>query len=377
MAAAARAASVGRSYAIESAGAAAGGAAVTLAMGLGASTFQVALLAPGTRRRRRDRLRRRWPRRRRLALPFAAVLRRVAWRRRRRRSRGTWHCCAGCIPSLVDAERHAVRARRRGRAATPRWRCSRTARSRSTPRARAPRRLPTSPPCSTRARARALVIGGGGEGVPDALGASRPSGRLTTSRSTSAPRPRACAHRHRRRGRAAAGAPRRGVLRGAAAVSPARRSVRPHPRRGRGADLRRVEPLLHRRVLRAVRAAADPRRRGRHPPGRRRERLARPPRAAHGQRRRGASGSRSAPSNLWPARPSTFSRRTATSAADPAVLSARLLGRGLRPRLITPPYLRLPLYERPERRGGQAVPATSSPWRRTVTPRRSATSTRP
>jgi spermidine synthase len=41
-----RGGSVGRSYAVESAGAAAAGAGVTLVMGLGASTFQVALLAP-------------------------------------------------------------------------------------------------------------------------------------------------------------------------------------------------------------------------------------------------------------------------------------------------------------------------------------------
>ena len=65
--------SVGRSYAIESAGAAAAGAAVTLAMGLGASTFQVAALAPGVGLVAAILTARRWSRRRRLAAVFVAV----------------------------------------------------------------------------------------------------------------------------------------------------------------------------------------------------------------------------------------------------------------------------------------------------------------
>ncbi len=65
--------SVGRSYAIESAGAAAAGAGVTLAMGLGASTFQVAALAPAVGFVAAIAAVPRWSRRRRFAIAGLAV----------------------------------------------------------------------------------------------------------------------------------------------------------------------------------------------------------------------------------------------------------------------------------------------------------------
>jgi spermidine synthase len=66
--------SVGRSYAAESAGSAAAGAAVTVAMGFGASTFQVAILAPALGLAAALLAAGRWPRRRRFAAACAVVL---------------------------------------------------------------------------------------------------------------------------------------------------------------------------------------------------------------------------------------------------------------------------------------------------------------
>jgi len=65
--------SLGRSYAIESTGAAAGGAGVTLAMGLGASTLQVAALAPAIGLVAAFAAVTRWSRRRRFAFAALAV----------------------------------------------------------------------------------------------------------------------------------------------------------------------------------------------------------------------------------------------------------------------------------------------------------------
>jgi spermidine synthase len=65
---------VGRSYAVESAGAAAAGAGVTLAMGLGASTFQVALAAPAVGAVAALSAASSWSRRRRVVLACCAVL---------------------------------------------------------------------------------------------------------------------------------------------------------------------------------------------------------------------------------------------------------------------------------------------------------------
>jgi spermidine synthase len=70
---AARGRSLGRSYAIESAGAAAAGAAVTAAMALGASTWQVAVVMPGAGIAAAILASGRWPRRRRLAYSLLIV----------------------------------------------------------------------------------------------------------------------------------------------------------------------------------------------------------------------------------------------------------------------------------------------------------------
>jgi spermidine synthase len=72
--AAGRGQTLGRSYAWESAGAAAGGVAVTLAMGAGASTFQVALAAPGLALAAGLAAASRWPRRLRIGLACCAGL---------------------------------------------------------------------------------------------------------------------------------------------------------------------------------------------------------------------------------------------------------------------------------------------------------------
>ena len=74
VAAAVRGTSAGRSYGIESAGAAAGGAAVTLAMGLGASTFQLAVAAPAAAVAAALAAAGPWPRRRRFALAGVAMI---------------------------------------------------------------------------------------------------------------------------------------------------------------------------------------------------------------------------------------------------------------------------------------------------------------
>jgi spermidine synthase len=65
--------SVGRSYAIESAGAAAGGASVTLAIACGASTFQLAAMAPAMGGAAVLAAAGRWPRRRRVGLAILVV----------------------------------------------------------------------------------------------------------------------------------------------------------------------------------------------------------------------------------------------------------------------------------------------------------------
>jgi len=70
--AAAHGLSLGRSYAWESAGAAAAGAGVTLAMGAGASTFQVAIAAPALAMAAAAATARRWSRRRRFVLACCA-----------------------------------------------------------------------------------------------------------------------------------------------------------------------------------------------------------------------------------------------------------------------------------------------------------------
>ena len=64
---------VGRSYAVESAGAAAGGAGLTAAIALGASTFQVAAMAPAIGAAAVFAARRRWPVRRRLWLSLSVL----------------------------------------------------------------------------------------------------------------------------------------------------------------------------------------------------------------------------------------------------------------------------------------------------------------
>ena len=65
--------SVGHSYAVESAGAAAAGAGVTLAMGLGASTFQVAVVAPALGVLAALAAAPQWPRRRRLGFALLVL----------------------------------------------------------------------------------------------------------------------------------------------------------------------------------------------------------------------------------------------------------------------------------------------------------------
>ena len=93
--------SVGHSYAMESAGAAAGGTGVTLAVGLGASTFQVAVTAPALGLAAAIMSATWWPRRRRLMLALF-VLFAVAASAARTRS---WDLALlrRMYPALVDA----------------------------------------------------------------------------------------------------------------------------------------------------------------------------------------------------------------------------------------------------------------------------------
>ena len=159
-------ASAGRSYAVESAGAAAGGAGVTLAMGFGASTFQIALLAPALGAAAAIASAARWPRRRRLALAFlaAAAMTGVAAVAK------PWdlHLLRRMYPSLADAEdtpyaRVAV-VRRDAQVAV----FENGALAFDTEGVGAEAYADLAAVQHPRPE-RALVIGGGGEGVPDAL----------------------------------------------------------------------------------------------------------------------------------------------------------------------------------------------------------------
>ena len=158
---------VGRSYAIESAGAAAAGAGVTLAMGLGASTFQVALAAPAVAAVSATLAASRWPRRTRAVLACGAVLACAALAARSH----AWDLALlrRMYPALVDAAdtpyaRVAI-SRRDDQVAV--FENGALAFDTEGTSAEAFADLAAVQHPQPR---RALVIGGGGEGVPDALG---------------------------------------------------------------------------------------------------------------------------------------------------------------------------------------------------------------
>jgi len=180
-----RRASAGRSYAVESAGAAAAGAGATLAMGFGASTFQIALLAPALGAAATIASAARWPRRRRLALAFlaAAAMTGVAAVAK------PWdlHLLRRMYPSLADAEdtpyaRIAV-VRRDAQVAV----FENGALAFDTEGVGAEAYADLAAVQHPRPE-RALVIGGGGEGVPTRWRATA-SRSSTTLKSTSAPTP--------------------------------------------------------------------------------------------------------------------------------------------------------------------------------------------
>ena len=162
-----RGGSVGRSYALESAGAAAAGAGVTLAMGLGASTFQVAVVAPAVGVAAGVSVAAQWPCRLRRWMALLLVLAAAAGAARAR----PWDLALlrRMYPALLDA------------ADTPYARIAITRRDSQIAVFENGALAFETEGVSAEAFAdltavqhadprRALVIGGGGEGVPDALG---------------------------------------------------------------------------------------------------------------------------------------------------------------------------------------------------------------
>jgi spermidine synthase len=158
--------SVGRSYAIESAGAGIGGAGVTLALGVGASTFQVALAAPAVGLAAVVLAAPRWPRRRRLALASLVVAAAAVSATRA----GPWDLALlrRMYPALVDATdtpyARVVIVRRDSQMAV----FENGALAFDTEGTSAEAFADLAAVQHPRPR-RALVIGGGAEGVPDAL----------------------------------------------------------------------------------------------------------------------------------------------------------------------------------------------------------------